>query len=73
MSKKFDLSIVSMALGIAGYLAGILDCFARNALGLSGQQILRSAVAAALLVALALAAVSLRKKPAGQQDANPKR
>jgi hypothetical protein len=73
MKQKIDLTMASMALGVAGYMAVILDDLARDELGLSGQQVCRSAVLAAVPIALALGAASLRKKGARQSDPSPKR
>ncbi len=61
MPRKLDLLTASMGLGVASYVAIILDCVARDELGLSDGKICRAAVSSALLVALALCAGSMRK------------
>lgn len=73
MKQKIDLTTASMALGVAGYMAAILDYLTRNELGLSGQQVCRSAVLAAVVIALALGGVSLRSKAARQNDPGTRR
>jgi hypothetical protein len=64
MKQKIDLTTASMALGAAGYMAIILGILARNELRLSGQQVCPSAVLAAVLIAPAIDAASLRQKAA---------
>jgi hypothetical protein len=73
MKQKIDLATASMALGVAGYMAVILDYLARNELSLSGHQIRPSAVLAAVLISVALGAASLREKAARRSDPSPKR
>jgi hypothetical protein len=65
MKKNIDLLTASMAFGVASYLAIILNCLAREELGLSAGQICKSAVFAALLIAVALAAVCFRAGAGG--------
>ena len=60
MIRNFDLLTGSMAFGVASYVAIILDCLAREELGLSGGQICKSAVIAALVIAGLLGVGSLR-------------
>jgi hypothetical protein len=62
MIGKHDLSTAAMALGVASYVAIILDCLARNELGLSDGQICKSAVFGAFVIAALLAAGSFRKE-----------
>ena len=65
MKKNIDLLTASMAFGVASYVAIILNCLAREELGLSDGQICKSAVFAALLIAVALGAVCFRAGAAG--------
>ena len=60
MKKNIDLLTASMAFGVASYVAIILNCLAREELGLSDGQICKSAAFAALLIAVALAVVCFR-------------
>ena len=72
MTKKIDLVTASIALGVASYVAIILDCLARDEFGLSDRQICQSAVAAALLIALVLGGASLRKEAGKASRSGPK-
>jgi len=60
MTEKIDLCMVSVAFGLACYVAMILNCLAHEELHLAEAQICRLAVSGALLVAIALAAGCLR-------------
>jgi hypothetical protein len=60
MKKNIDLLTAAMAFGVASYVAIILNCLAREELGLSNGQICKSAVFAALLIAVALGMVCFR-------------
>ena len=60
MTGKIDLWMASVAFGVASYVAMILNCLAHEELHLSDGQICRIALSAALLIAAALAASSLR-------------
>jgi len=66
MKKNIDLLTASMAFGVASYVAIILNCLAREELGLSDGQICKSAVFAALLIAVALASVCFRAGAGGR-------
>jgi len=61
MKENIDLLTASMAFAVASYVAIILNCLAREELGLSSGQICKSAVFAALLVTAVLGAVCFRK------------
>jgi hypothetical protein len=62
MATKIDDYLTgSMALGVAGYVAMILDCLAREELHLSDGQICRYAISGALMIAAAVAAGSLQR------------
>jgi hypothetical protein len=60
MTGKIDLLTASTALGVASYVAMILECLAHQELHLSDGQICRYAVAGALLISAATAAGHLR-------------
>lgn len=60
MKKNIDLLTALMAFGVASYVAIILNCLGREELGLSNGQICKSAVFAALLVAVGLGVVCFR-------------
>lgn len=60
MKKNIDLLTALMAFGVASYVAIILNCLGRAELGLSNGQICKSAVFAALLVAVGLGVVCFR-------------
>ena len=59
MTGKIDLWMASVALGVASYVAMILNCLAHEELHLSDGQICRLAVAGVLLMAIILAASCL--------------
>jgi hypothetical protein len=61
MTGKIDLWMASVALGVASYVAMILNCLAHEELHLSDDQICKLAVSGALLTAAALAAGCLRR------------
>ena len=60
MTGKIDLWTASVAVGLASYVAMILNCLAHEELHLSDGQICKLAVSGALLIAIALAASCLR-------------
>ena len=59
MTGKIDLWMASVALGVASYVAMMLNCLAHEELHWSDGQICRCAVSGALLIAVALAANGL--------------
>jgi hypothetical protein len=60
MARKMDLWMASVAFGVAGYVAMILNCLAHEELNLSDEKICKLAVAGALVISIALAASCLR-------------
>ncbi|HLG81367.1 MAG TPA: hypothetical protein VKY22_10140 [Bradyrhizobium sp.] len=60
MVGKMDLWFASVALGVASYVAMILECLAHEELHLSDGQICRLAISGALLIAIAIAASLLQ-------------
>jgi hypothetical protein len=56
MDKEIDLLDISIAVGVAGYLAIIMGCIARDDLGLSNGQIRDVALFAAAAIAAPVAA-----------------
>lgn len=60
MTGKINLWMTSVALGLASYVAMILNCLAHEELHLSDKQICKLAVTGAMLIAVALAASLLR-------------
>ena len=60
MTAKIDLWMASVALGVASYVAMILNCLAHEGLHLSDGQICKLAISGALLIAVALTASCLR-------------
>lgn len=63
METQLDPLTALTATGVAGYVAIIADCVARNDLGLSDGQIRSMALVAAALIAVGLAANLLAKRP----------
>lgn len=60
---EFDPLTALAAIGVAGYVAIIADCVARDDLGLSNGQIRSAALVAAALIGLLLAANLLARRP----------
>ena len=63
MEMQFDPLTALAATGVAGYVAIIADCVARDDLGLSNGQIRSAALVAAALIGLLLAANLLARRP----------
>jgi hypothetical protein len=63
MEMGFDPLTALTATGVAGYVAIIADCVARDDLGLSNGQIRGSALVAAALIGVLLAANLLARRP----------
>jgi hypothetical protein len=63
METELDPLTALTATGVAGYVAIIADCVARDELGLSDGQIRNTALVAAALIAFGLAANLLAKRP----------
>jgi hypothetical protein len=63
METELDPLTALTATGVAGYVAIVVDCVARDDLGLSDGQIRSSALVAAALIAIGLAVNLLAKRP----------
>ena len=63
MEMEFDPLTALTATGVAGYVAIIADCVARDDLGLSNGQIRGTALVAAALIGIGLAANLLARRP----------
>jgi hypothetical protein len=63
MEMEFDPLTVLTATGVAGYVAIIADCVARDDLGLSNEQIRGTALVTAALIGIGLAANLLARRP----------
>jgi hypothetical protein len=63
MEMEFDPLTALTATGVAGYVAIIADCVARDDLGLSNGQIRSASLFAAALIGLLLAANLLARRP----------
>lgn len=63
METELDPLTALTATGVAGYVAIVADCVARDDLGLSDGQIRSSALVAAALIAIGLAVNLLANRP----------